>query len=107
MKYRLTYKHVIGKEFLQMLTFVYHKGLLGKHIMTLDLYSMLNDSYDLKNSGKNLNTLEVKTAVRTCGFSYSGNLLMYSTDRTMGQQCEIHIFDVSDPSQMSMSSAVR
>lgn len=51
-------------------------------------------------TGKNINTLEVKTGVRTCGFSYSGNLLMYSTDKTMGHQCEIHIFDVSDPSQM-------
>lgn len=52
-------------------------------------------------SGKNLNTLDVKNAVRTCGFAYSGNLIMYSTDKTMGHPCEIHIFDVSDPSQMS------
>ncbi|XP_052776990.1 eukaryotic translation initiation factor 3 subunit I-like [Mya arenaria] len=51
-------------------------------------------------TGKNLNTLDVKNAVRSCGFSYSGKLLMYSTDKTMGHPCEIHIFDVSDSSQM-------
>ena len=26
---------------------------------------------------------------------------MYSTDRTMGHQCEVHIFDIRDSSQMS------
>lgn len=51
-------------------------------------------------TGKNLNTLDVKNAVRSCGFSYSGNLLMYSTDKTMGHPCEIHIFDVRDHTQM-------
>jgi translation initiation factor 3 subunit I len=50
-----------------------------------------------------LNTLDVKNAVRSCGFSFSGNLLMYSTDKTMGHPCEIHMFDVRDHTQMSKS----
>lgn len=57
-------------------------------------------------TGKNLSTLEVQTAVRSCGFSYSGNMLMYSTDKTMGRACEIHIFDVRDHSQMKQQGPI-
>ncbi|XP_046379197.1 eukaryotic translation initiation factor 3 subunit I-like [Haliotis rufescens] len=49
-------------------------------------------------TGKTLNVLESRTAVRSCGFSYSGNLLMYTTDKTMGLPCEIDIFDINDSS---------
>ena len=31
---------------------------------------------------------------------------MYSTDKTMGHPCEIHIFDVRDHTQMSKSYIV-
>ncbi|KAL5021798.1 hypothetical protein ScPMuIL_000953 [Solemya velum] len=55
--------------------------------------------WDLE-TGRCISSLETRTAVRTCGFSYSGDLIMYTTDKTMGQNCEIHIFDVSDSSQM-------
>jgi len=50
--------------------------------------------------GKCLNSLATRTAVRSCGFSYSGQLLMYSTDRTMGHPCEIHLFDIDDDNQI-------
>ena len=43
----------------------------------------------------------MKNGVRTCGFSYSGNLIMFTTDKTMGMPCEIHIFDARDSSQLS------
>ena len=43
----------------------------------------------------------MKNGVRTCGFSYSGNIIMYTTDKTMGLPCEIHIFDARDSSQIS------
>ena len=52
-------------------------------------------------AGKNLSTIEMKNGVRTCGFSYSGNMIMFTTDKTMGKNCEIHIFDARDPNQMS------
>ncbi|XP_064627003.1 eukaryotic translation initiation factor 3 subunit I-like [Lineus longissimus] len=45
-------------------------------------------------------TMETRTAVRTCGFSYSGKTLMYSTDKTMGHPCEIHLYDVNDDEQI-------
>lgn len=47
-------------------------------------------------TGKTLANLETRTAVRTCGFSYSGKYLMYTTDKTMGHPCEIHIFDINN-----------
>jgi translation initiation factor 3 subunit I len=43
--------------------------------------------------GKNLNIINTKSAVRTCGFSYSSNLIAYSTDKQMGQQCQITVVD--------------
>jgi len=36
------------------------------------------------------------SAVRTCGFSYSGNQIFYSTDKSMGQQCEILFYDIAE-----------
>ncbi|XP_060083242.1 eukaryotic translation initiation factor 3 subunit I-like [Ylistrum balloti] len=53
-------------------------------------------------TGKMLSTMESKTAVRTCGFSYSGNLIMYTTDKTMGHPCEIHIYDINDMREPAM-----
>jgi len=50
-------------------------------------------------TGKNLGILNTKTAVRACGFSYSGKMLMYTTDQTMGHPCEIHLFDTEDAYQ--------
>ena len=47
-----------------------------------------------------MNSLETQTAVRTNGFSYSGNLLFYSTDKTMGFPCELSIFDIRDGAQI-------
>ncbi|XP_074641996.1 eukaryotic translation initiation factor 3 subunit I-like [Tubulanus polymorphus] len=51
-------------------------------------------------TGKNLGVLNTKTAVRSCGFSYSGKMLMYTTDKTMGHPCEIHLFDTEDAYQV-------
>ena len=49
--------------------------------------------WDVSN-GKMLEQIETKSAVRTCKFSYSGNLVAFTTDKTMGQPCVIHIVDV-------------
>ncbi|ESO08071.1 hypothetical protein HELRODRAFT_185422 [Helobdella robusta] len=38
-----------------------------------------------------------RSAIRTCGFSFSGNLIMFTTDKTMGQQCELYVFDLRAP----------
>ncbi|EEC12497.1 serine/threonine kinase receptor-associated protein, putative, partial [Ixodes scapularis] len=55
--------------------------------------------WDLER-GVNINTIETATAVRTCMFSFSGRMLMYSTDKSMGRFCEIHIVDTADKRQM-------
>lgn len=52
-------------------------------------------------TGKQLHELETKSAVRTCGWSFSGNLAMFSTDKAMSQECEICIYDVRDNYQMT------
>lgn len=47
-------------------------------------------------TGNQLVNFETASAVRTCGFSYSGKQFFYSTDKAMGQTCEIKFFDVND-----------
>jgi len=39
-------------------------------------------------------TYQNNTPIRTCGFSYSGNLVMYTTDNTMDNKCKIRIIDM-------------
>ncbi|PVD32708.1 hypothetical protein C0Q70_08153 [Pomacea canaliculata] len=51
-------------------------------------------------TGVSLNSIATDTAVRSCGFSYSGNTIMLTTDKTMGFPCEIRIYDVRDGSQL-------
>lgn len=45
-------------------------------------------------TGTEVGTVTTKSSVRTCGFSYSGNMAVYSTDKAMGQMCEIFVVDV-------------
>lgn len=56
--------------------------------------------WDLE-TGANLTTIDTLTAARTCGFSYSGRYAMFSTDNTMGKDCEIQIMDLQDDSQVT------
>lgn len=44
-------------------------------------------------TGSEIATVKTNTAVRTANFSYSGRMVMFSTDNTMRQVCEIHIVD--------------
>lgn len=39
-------------------------------------------------------SIAAKSSVRTCNFSYSGNQAAYTTDKAMGQNCELFIIDV-------------
>merc|ERR1712110_248268 len=45
-------------------------------------------------TGKMIDRIDTRSAVRTCAFSFSGNMVAYSTDRAMGQQCVINVVDV-------------
>uniref|UniRef100_A0A3P9PU38 Eukaryotic translation initiation factor 3 subunit I n=1 Tax=Poecilia reticulata TaxID=8081 RepID=A0A3P9PU38_POERE len=51
-------------------------------------------------TGKQLALLNTNSAVRTCGFDFSGNIIMFSTDKQMGYQCFLNFFDLRDPQQM-------
>jgi len=49
--------------------------------------------WDVSN-GVMLERIDTKSAVRTCKFSYSGNMVAFTTDKQMGQPCVIHIVDL-------------
>ena len=51
--------------------------------------------------------IDTRSAVRTCQFSYSGNMVAYSTDRAMGQQCVINIVDVRTFSNQGEYNSVK
>ncbi|XP_046390530.1 eukaryotic translation initiation factor 3 subunit I [Ischnura elegans] len=45
-------------------------------------------------TGVTVGTVHAISSVRTCGFSYSANMAVYSTDTQLKQQCEIAVIDV-------------
>nr|CAD7444695.1 unnamed protein product [Timema bartmani] len=45
-------------------------------------------------TGKEIGNIKANSSVRTCNFSYSGNMAVYSTDKQLGHQCEMMIIDV-------------
>ena len=49
--------------------------------------------WDVSN-GVMLERIDTKSAIRTCKFSYSGNMVAFTTDKQMGQPCVIHIVDL-------------
>lgn len=49
--------------------------------------------WDVSN-GKEIGKVSTGTSVRTCMFSYSANTAVFSTDKRMNTNCEIHIIDV-------------
>lgn len=50
--------------------------------------------------GKQLALVKTNSAVRTCGFDFGGNIIMFSTDKQMGYQCFVNFFDLRDSSQI-------
>lgn len=50
--------------------------------------------WDLE-SGKEIAKFETKTAVRSVNFSYSGKLILYTTDQSMGYAYEMNVIDTS------------
>ncbi|XP_075764807.1 eukaryotic translation initiation factor 3 subunit I [Pelodiscus sinensis] len=54
-------------------------------------------------TGKQLALVKTNSAVRTCGFDFGGNIIMFSTDKQMGYQCLVSFFDLRDPTQIESS----
>jgi len=44
-------------------------------------------------TGKNINVIKTQTSVRTSCFSYSGDMICFTTDKQMGYLCEINVVD--------------
>lgn len=51
-------------------------------------------------TGKEISRIDTNTAGRTCGFSYSGNLVLCTTDKAMGHPCQLMVFDKRDDQQI-------
>jgi len=54
-------------------------------------------------TGKQMAKLDRDSPVRTSLFSYSGNMVVYTTDFAMSKPCEIFMADVRDPEQLGES----
>nr|CAD7412058.1 unnamed protein product [Timema cristinae] len=55
-------------------------------------------------TGKEIGNIKANSSVRTCNFSYSGNMAVYSTDKQLGHQCEMMIIDVRNVDESLGSS---
>jgi len=58
-------------------------------------------------TGKKLHDLQASTGVRTVGFSFSGQLFFYTTDRTMNTNCVLNMFDLRDQSQITANEPAK
>jgi translation initiation factor 3 subunit I len=91
-------------------TFDGHKGSIWCHDVDWKTTRFLSGGGDMTirlwdvSNGVELNKVERDSPVRTCLFSYSGNVVVYSTDQAMGKPCEIFIADVRDSQQLGEST---
>ncbi|XP_062506732.1 eukaryotic translation initiation factor 3 subunit I-like [Corticium candelabrum] len=78
-----------------------HSGALWCIDVTLDTRLVLTGSADNTcrlwdcETGRQISVFETKTAVRSCGFASSSELIFITTDKQMGHECEIMMFDMS------------
>jgi translation initiation factor 3 subunit I len=83
-----------------------HKGVIWCMDVSWDSKTVLTGAADNQcfiwdcETGKIRNKLQSSTAVRSCGLSYSGKILFYSTDDRMKFNCTLNIFDMRDSSQI-------
>jgi len=57
-------------------------------------------------TGTQIGRVDTKSAVRTCAFSYSGNVAAYTTDKTMGMECEINVVDARDGASIGEAGSI-
>ena len=50
--------------------------------------------------GTQIGRIDTKSAVRTSAYSYSSNMVAFTTDKAMGQECEIIVVDSRDSDHM-------
>jgi translation initiation factor 3 subunit I len=83
-------------------TFNGHNGAIWCIDISRDTSRILTGSADNSTrlwdceTGTTLSQFETGSAVRSCMFSYSSNLFVYTTDATMGSVCEIYLYDIRD-----------
>lgn len=57
-------------------------------------------------TGKEIGLIETNSSVRSCMFSYSSNMAVYTTDKTMGYPCEMCIIDVRNTDELGESDPI-
>lgn len=93
-------------------TYKGHNGAVWCLDVSWDTNKLLTGSADNScrlwdvQTGTQLIELPTRSAVRTCGLSFSGNLVMFTTDKAMSQPCEMLIYDLRDDSQIRNNEAM-
>ena len=83
-----------------------HKGVVWCVDCNWDTTNVLSGSGDCScrlwdfETGKQLALLQTSSAVRTCGFDYSGHIVMFSTDKQSGFDSYLNFFDLRDSQQV-------
>nr|CAB3241693.1 eukaryotic translation initiation factor 3 subunit I-like [Phallusia mammillata] len=80
-----------------------HRGTVWAIDCNWDSTKVLTGSADLSSklwdceTGVCLNTWETKSSVRSCNFSYCGNMINFTTDRQMKHEPRISVYDIREP----------
>jgi len=88
-------------------SFVGHNGAVWTLDVNWESSHLLTGSADNTariwdcETGTQLHELTTRSAVRSCGYSFSGNLINFTTDQAMGYPSEMFIYDIRDPSQIA------
>jgi len=83
-------------------TFVGHNGTCWCIDVNWDTTKVVSGSADNSlilwdcETGSQLAKIITRSAVRTCNFSYCGRMLFFTTDKSLGQQCELCVVDVNN-----------
>jgi len=89
-------------------TYTGHNGAVWCIDVAWDTQNFMSGSADNTckiwdcRTGQCKSTFSCATAVRSCGFSFSGNLIMYSTDATMGKECSITVRDLRQDKELKV-----
>eukprot|EP00054_Salpingoeca_dolichothecata_P004192 m.29798 g.29798 ORF g.29798 m.29798 type:complete len:327 (+) comp14410_c0_seq1:761-1741(+) len=86
-------------------TYQGHNGTVWCCDVAYDSSNLLTGSADNTcklwdvETGTELCSLDTNSGVRTCGFSYDGENMFFTTDRTMGHDCKVLFYNVASLKQ--------
>lgn len=94
-------------------TYVGHQGTVWCIDVDWNTTNFLTGSADSSiklwdcRTGVEKTSFTLQNMVRTCGFSFSGNLILYSTDKALRSECSLFVRDIRMPNDSAPISQIQ